>query len=63
MGRRQTTHNGGVSVTGWTESDPGPPPLNPSRHVGSETAHGRTKMRVFGLDRPAFSTGLSGLAA
>lgn len=43
MERRQNTHNGRVSVTAWTESDPGPPPLNSSRHVGSETRHGRTK--------------------
>lgn len=63
MERRQNTHNGGVSVTAWTESDLDPPPLNPSRHVGSETPHGRTKMNVFGLDRPVSRTGLSGLAA
>lgn len=61
---RQNTHNGGVSVTAWTESYSGPPPLNPSRHVGPETPQDdRTKMNVFGLDRSAFSTGLSGLAA
>lgn len=58
MERRQNTHNSGVSVTAWTESNPGPPPLNPSRHVGSETPYGRTKMNVFGLDRSAFSIGL-----